>query len=217
MNYRLFISEFIGTFALVFFGAGAVLADEFSGGALGNVGIAAVFGAVVSGVIYALGPISGAHINPAVSIAFALSGKFAWRKVPWYAAAQFLGAALASFLLSVILPSVETFGQTQPHTGIWPTFLLEFIFTFFLMLVIIFVSTGSKEQGLMAGLAIGLTVFLEAAMGGPLTGASMNPARSFGPDVAAGDFSNLWIYFFAPVLGAAFSILIWRVLKTPIP
>lgn len=199
-------SEMLGTFFLVFFGAGAVMVNEVTDGALGTVGIAAIFGAVVAAVIYALGHHSGAHINPAVSLAFALSGRFAWKKLPWYVLAQLTGAALASLCLALAIPDATGMGNTRPTYGPANALVLEGIFTFFLMLVIICVSTSSKEQGLMAGLAIGLVVFLEAAMGGPLTGASMNPARSFGPDLLAGDFSTFYIYLIGPIAGAALAV-----------
>ena len=214
-RYRTFLAELLGTFALVFFGAGAEMVNELSGGALGVVGIATVFGAIVAAVIYGLGEISGAHINPSVTLAFALSGRFSWQKVPASLIAQFTGAALASLALVLLLPDTSTFGETRPVNGPIPGLILEAIFTFFLMLVIIFVSTGSKEKGLMAGLAIGLVVFLEAGMGGPLTGASMNPARSFGPDLMMGDLSHFYIYLTGPTLGAALAILTWKTLKNP--
>ncbi|MGB0176593.1 MAG: MIP/aquaporin family protein, partial [Owenweeksia sp.] len=182
-------------------------------GSISHLGIATAFGLVVTVMIYTFGAISGAHINPAVSIAFALSGRFKWHKVPAYLLAQFAGAVLASFVLRLLLPATTSMGETRPIDGSLEALILEGIFTFFLMLVIIFVSSGSKEKGLMAGLAIGLVVFLEAAMGGPLTGASMNPARSFGPDVALGDLSYLYIYLIGPVAGASLAVLVWKILK----
>lgn len=210
---RACVAEFLGAFILVFFGAGSIMVDQVSGGALGTIGIAAIFGLTVTTVIYGLGPISGAHINPAVSIAFALDKSFPAKKLPEYIGVQLAGAALASFTLMALIPESTTTGETVPQGTNWAAFALEGIFTFFLMLVIISVSTGSKEQGLMAGLSIGGVVFLVAAMGGPLTGASMNPARSFGPALAAGDLSHLPIYFLAPIAGAALSIFVWKFLK----
>ncbi len=212
-NLRTFTAELIGTFTLVFFGAGSVMVDEWTGGALGVVGIAAVFGTTVSAVIYGLGDISGAHINPAVSFAFALSGRFSWKKLPPYVLAQLSGAALASLSLGALLPQVQTWGETQPYGSDLSAIWLEGIFTFFLMLVIIFVSSGAKEKGIIAGLSIGMVVFLEAAMGGPLTGASMNPARTFGPSLAAGNFSYFYIYLIGPVAGASLAIGAWKILK----
>jgi len=206
-------TECLGTYILVFFGAGSVLTNQLFEASLGNLGIAAVFGAVVSCVIYATGEISGAHINPAVSFAFALSGRFPWKKLPWYILAQLIGAGLASLSLKAILPQAVTAGETRPHAGLLPSFILEMIFSFFLMLVIISVSSGSKEKGLIAGLAIGLTVFLEAAMGGPLTGASMNPARSFGPDLALLNFNYFPLYLFGPLLGASAAVGAWKLIK----
>lgn len=208
--YRALTAEFLGTYALVFFGTGAVMVDQITSGALGTVGIAAIFGTIVAAVIYGLGSVSGAHINPAVSLAFAIAGKFQWSKVPYYVFAQLLGAAFASATLWATLPEAISFGNTRPIGADMPALILEGIFTFFLMLVILFVSTGSKEQGIMAGLAIGMVVFLEAAMGGPLTGASMNPARSFGPDLLSGNFQYFYIYVIGPIGGAILAVPIWK-------
>lgn len=207
------MAEFIGTFLLVFFGAGAIIIDGISGGALGHLGIAVAFGLVVLAVIYALGEISGAHLNPAVSWAFFLSGRFPWTSAVLYTIAQMLAAAAASYTLALLFPQTSITGMTQPAYDSGSAFAMEFILSFTLMFVIIHVATGSKEQGLMAGLAIGLTVLLCALVGGPVTGASMNPARSFGPALAAGDFSNFWIYILGPLSGMATSILAWKIIR----
>lgn len=205
-------SEFVGTFVLVFFGTGAIVVNEAFQEPLGVLGIAAVFGTVVSAVIYGLGDISGAHINPAVTVAFAVSGRFSWKRVPGYVVVQLLGAALASAFLRSLFPDLDTLGETRPFHNAYQAMTLEALFTFFLMLVIMAVSTGAKEKGIIAGLSIGMVVFLEAAMGGPLTGASMNPARSFGPDLLLADFGHFHIYLLGPLAGAIIAVILWKFL-----
>ncbi len=212
-HFKPAVAELLGTFALVFFSAGAVLSDQLFEAGLGSLGLAAVSGTVVSCMIYGLGEISGAHINPAVSFAFALSGRFPWKKVPVYIIAQLLGSAMASLSLSALLTETGIAGETRPHTGLWSAFILEAIFTFFLMLVIIAVSTGAKEKGIIAGMAIGLVVFIEVAMGGALTGASMNPARSFGPDLVLMDFNYFYLYLLGPLVGASLAVGAWKIIK----
>jgi aquaporin Z len=206
------ISELIGTFGLVFCGTGAIVINQEAGGVVTHVGIAITFGLIVMAMIYALGNISGAHINPAVTIAFTLAGRFNIREVLPYLVSQLLGAFLASVTLRLLFPSNETLGATLPSGTALQSFVLEFILTFFLMLVIINVATGSKEQGMFAGLAIGATVLLEAMFGGPICGASMNPARSIAPAVVSGHTEHLWLYVAAPVLGAVAAIPIWKFL-----
>jgi aquaporin Z len=206
------ISELIGTFGLVFCGTGAIVINQEAGGVVTHVGIAITFGLIVMAMIYALGNISGAHINPAVTIAFTLAGRFNIREVLPYLVSQLLGAFLASVTLTLLFPSNETLGATLPSGTALQSFVLEFILTFFLMLVIINVATGSKEQGMFAGLAIGATVLLEAMFGGPICGASMNPARSLAPAVVSGHTEHLWLYVAAPVLGAVAAIPIWKFL-----
>jgi aquaporin Z len=206
------ISELIGTFGLVFCGTGAIVINQEAGGVVTHVGIAITFGLIVMAMIYALGNISGAHINPAVTIAFTLAGRFNIREVLPYLVSQLLGAFLASVTLRLLFPSNETLGATLPSGTALQSFVLEFILTFFLMLVIINVATGSKEQGMFAGLAIGATVLLEAMFGGPICGASMNPARSLAPAVVSGHTEHLWLYVAAPVLGAVAAIPIWKFL-----
>jgi len=205
---RLF-AEFIGTFALVFCGAGAIAVDQIFGG-LGNMGIALVFGIVVMVMIYAVGDISGAHFNPAVSFGFFLSKRFPVKEFYIYSlvqiAAAIVAVALLKFLLNEVATETTNFGVTQSSIGIWQGFLMEVIITFFLMFVILRVATGAKEKGIMAGLAIGATVALAAAFAGPLTNASMNPARSIGPAIVAGDWTQLWLFCIAPMLGASFAV-----------
>lgn len=205
MKARL-LAEFLGTFFLVFAGTGAVVINAFSNGAITHVGISLVFGLVVLAIIYAFGDISGAHLNPAVTIAFAAARRFPWASVAPYIAAQTSGAILASVILRLVFPSVTTLGQTLPAAGLWQSLVLEIIFTFMLMLVILAVSSGSKEKGIMAGVAIGGTVGLLAMFGGPATGASMNPARSLAPALIAGDLAPIWLYILGPITGALLAV-----------
>lgn len=208
------IAEILGTYFLVFAGTGAVISNGLSGGVVTHPGIALVFGMVVIAIIYSLGEVSGAHVNPAVTLGFAFAGRFSWREVPWYLLAQSVGAILASWTWKLLFPQETGFGATLPSAGIWQSFVLEFILSFILMFVIIHVATGSREQGIMAGMAIGLTVAMEAMFGGPLTGASMNPARSLGPAVFAGGVSleTLWIYLLAPTLGMMGAVLVFNLM-----
>ena len=208
-----YIAELIGTFALVFCGTGAIVINEQSNGAVTHVGIAITFGLIVMAMIYALGDISGAHLNPAVTIAFTIAKRFEQKQALPYIISQLLGAFMASLILKYLFPSNETLGATLPAGAEIQSFILEFILTFFLMLVIINVATGSKEQGMFAGLAIGFTVLLEAMFAGPVSGASMNPARSFSPAIVSGHLEHLWIYMIAPILGAAFAIPVFKLLQ----
>jgi len=195
-------SEALGTFALVFAGTGAIVIDHASGGAITHPGIALTFGLIVLAMIYTFGDVSGAHFNPAVTIAFAAAWRFPWREVPGYIAAQALGAFAASGLLRFLFPSDEKLGATLPAGTATQSFVLELVLTFLLMLVILSVSTGAKEKGITAGIAIGAVIGLEAMFAGPICGASMNPARSLSPAVVSGHLEHLWVYLAAPVLGA---------------
>lgn len=213
MATKKLISEFIGTFALIFCGTGAIVINDVTGGTVTHLGIAITFGLIVMAMIYSFGEISGAHINPAVTVAFWFSGRFPAKQVLPYLASQFLGAVLASMILSFMFPSHGLLGATIPHDSSIQAFALEVILSFFLMLVIINVSTGSKEIGNIAGLAIGGTVLLEALFAGPISGASMNPARSFAPAIVSGNLDSLWIYMSAPFLGASLAIIGCRSVK----
>ena len=206
-----YIAELLGTFALVFCGTGAIVIDQQSGGAVTHVGVAIKFGFIVMAMIYALGDISGAHMNPAVTIAFTIAKRFQLKQVLPYLISQLIGALLASVMLKYLFPTNETLGTTLPAGSEMQSFVLEFILTFFLMLVIINVATGSKEQRIFAGLAIGSTVLLEAMFAGPICGASMNPARSISPAIISGHIEHLWIYIAAPVLGAVFAIPVFKI------
>jgi len=211
---RKVVAEFIGTFALVFCGTGAIIINQQTNGTVTQVGIAITFGFIVMSMIYALGNISGAHLNPAVSIAFAIARRFPIKNLLPYIAGQLSGAIIASAALKFLFPANLLLGATLPSGSAMQSFILEVILTFFLMLVIVNVATGSKEQGMFAGLAIGSVVLLEAMFAGPVCGASMNPARSLAPAFVSGHFEYLWVYLSAPVLGAVLAIPVWRYLST---
>jgi len=207
-----YIAEFLGTFTMVFCGTAAMVVNDITG-VITHPGVAITWGLVVMGMIYAFAEISGAHFNPAVTIAFSYAKKFPWKEVPKYILAQCLGAICASLLVLMFWPENETLGATIPTIVVWKAFILEFLLTFFLMLVIINVSTGSKETGTMAGIAIGGIVLLEAMFAGPMTKASMNPARSLGPALVSGNLTELWLYIAAPILGALVAVVSCRLVK----
>jgi len=206
-------AEMVGTFALVFAGCGAVMVNQLSGGAITHVGVALTFGLVVMVMIYATGHICGAHFNPAVTLAFASIGRFSWREVPGYIAGQIVAALMASLALKFILGPVAGMGATAPVGAASQSFVLEVILTFFLMFVITAVATDGRAVGQMAGLAIGSTVALAAMFGGPISGASMNPARSFGPALVAGDLSFMWLYGVGPILGALAGARVYTMIR----
>ena len=210
---RRYLAEAIGTFALVFCGTGAMVVDQHTGGVIGHAGIAATFGLIVTAMIYTFGPISGAHLNPAVTIAFRLAKLFRQREVIPYILAQLIGAVLASLLLKALFPANVTLGATLPTGSAMQSFILETVLSFFLMLVILFTSQGSKEMGVMAGIAIGGTVLLEAMFAGPISGASMNPARSIAPALVSRCTEHLWVYVAAPLLGTAIATMAWKTLR----
>ncbi|MBX2894793.1 MAG: MIP family channel protein [Cyclobacteriaceae bacterium] len=208
-----YLAEVIGTFALVFCGTGAIIINQEAAGVITHPGIAFTFGLIVMVMIYALGPVSGAHLNPAVTIAFTVAKRYPIKEVIPYILSQTAGAFLASGTLYLLFPANQFLGSTLPAGSEMQSFVLELILTFFLMLVIIHVATGSKEQGMFAGLAIGSTVLLEAMFAGPICGASMNPARSLAPALVSGHLEHLWIYLTAPVAGAVLGIMVWNILK----
>ena len=209
-----YLAECIGTFFLVFAGTGAIMADQLSDGSIGHVGIALSFGLVVMAAIYAFGESSGAHINPAVSIAFRLAKRLSTKDCLAYIIAQCTGAIAASFLLKSLHPAHLSLGETIPTIPLTGAFIYEVLLSFFLMFVILSVATGAKEKGLVAALAIGGTVALEALFAGPITGASMNPARSLGPALVSGDLMDLWIYLLAPTLGACLAVPACKILHS---
>ena len=208
------LAEGIGTFILVFAGTGSVIVNSISNGAVTHLGISFVFGAVVAALIYGMGHLSGAHFNPAVTLGFWASGFFPQRRVLPYILAQILGAIAASALLLISLGSVANLGATLPLNGNWfQSLVLEIVLTFILMLVILGSGLDRRAHVGFAGLAIGLTVGLEAAFMGPITGASMNPARSLGPAVVAGIWQHHWVYWVAPILGAQLAVIVYRQLS----
>ena len=208
-----YISEFIGTFSMIFCGTGAMTVNEVTGGDVTHVGIAITWGLIVMAMIYAFGETSGAHFNPAVTIAFAYAKKFVWKEVPKYIIAQVLGAFAASLILCYLFPTSEYLGATIPTVDVGRAFVMELLLTFFLMVVIINVSTGSKEIGIIAGIAVGAVVLLEAMFAGPITNASMNPARSIAPAIVAGKMQHLWMYILAPILGAILAVISCKLVK----
>ncbi len=200
-------AEFLGTFILVFAGTGAIIINDISGGAVTHAGIALTFGLTVLALIYALGEVSGAHMNPAVTLGFFMARRFAGKKVLPYIASQCAGALLASVCLRLLFAGHATLGVTVPAAMMAPqAFALEVMLTFFLMFVILSVSTGAKEKGVTAGIAVGAVIALEALFAGPISGASMNPARSLAPALVSGQLEYLWLYMVAPVLGAALAV-----------
>ena len=203
---KTYLAELFGTFALVFAGTGAIIINDVSQGSISHVGVALTFGLVVMSMIYTLGDISGAHLNPAVTFGFWISGRFPGRRLLPYVLSQCAGALSASAVLYLLFPKHPTLGATLPAGSVVQAFVLEVILAFFLMFVIINVSVGAKETGLMAGVAIGGIVALAALFAGPITGASMNPARSAAPAVVSGYLQPLWIYLVAPFLGAYLGI-----------
>lgn len=211
---RELVAEFVGTFALVFAGTGAVMVNTITDGALTHLGISIVFGAVVAAMIYALGHISNAHFNPAVTLAFYSSGFLSKEKVLPYIFSQVLGAILGSLLLLLSLGKVANMGATMPLNNNWQqSFILETVLTYILITVILGSGLDRRAHNGFAGLAIGLTVGLEAAFMGPITGASMNPARSFSPALVGGDWSHQWLYWVAPILGGQIAVWVYRYLS----
>ena len=200
-------AEFIGTFALVFAGTGAIIINDVSGGAVTHVGVALTFGLIVLAMIYAVGDISGAHLNPAVTLGFFAARRLRGDIVLPYIASQLLGALAASALLRALFPQHQTLGTTSPAGPAAQSLVLEFVLTTFLMFVILNVSTGPKERGTTAGIAVGSVIALEALFAGPISGASMNPARSFAPALVSQHFSELWIYLVAPIAGALIAVI----------
>jgi aquaporin NIP len=213
MRQRL-AAEFVGTFALVFAGTGAAIVNELTG-AVTHVGVALTFGLVVLALIYALGDVSGAHFNPAVTVGFVLARRFPVRDAAPYLVVQFLGAIAASFVLRLIFPDSQALGATRPLGSAVQSFVLELLLTAFLMFVILNSTTGAKEKGLVVGIIVGSVIALEALFAGPISGASMNPARSLGPGVISGRLDSLWVYLLGPVIGAAMAVVGCRVVQKP--
>ena len=210
-----YYAEFIGTFAMIFCGCGAMTINEITNGAVSHVGVAITWGLIVMAMIYAFGEISGAHFNPAVTIGFAVAKKFSWKEVPKYIFSQAIGAIFAIAILWFLFPESQSLGESVPAENFEPykAAVMEFLLTFFLMVVIINVSTGSKEIGTMAAIAIGGVILLEAMFAGPMTKASMNPIRSIAPALFTGNFQYLWLYITAPILGAICAVSSCKLVK----
>ena len=206
-------AEFIGTFALVFAGTGAITINDVSSGAVTHVGVALTFGLVVLAMIYAVGDISGAHLNPAVTLGFFAARRLPVEMVFPYVISQLLGAVVASYVLRTLFPRHPTLGITVPAGPAGQSLILEIILTALLMFVILNVSTGPKERGTTAGIAVGSVIALEALFAGPICGASMNPARSFAPALVTQHFAGLWIYLVAPAMGALLAVIACRCVR----
>ena len=196
----------------MFIGTGALVVNEITGGDITHVGVSLTFGLTVLAMIYAFGDVSGAHINPAVTVGFWASGRFEGQRVPGYILVQCAGGMAASGAVRMLFPAAGSLGGTTPSGSDSQSFLLELILTLILMLVILSVSFGAKEKGLLAGVAIGAVITFEALFGGPISGASMNPARSLGPAVLAGKIHSLWIYLIAPIIGALLAVPLYKVI-----
>ncbi len=199
------VSECIGTFALVFAGTGAIVIGDVTG-TISHVGVSLTFGLVVMAMIYALGDISGAHLNPAVTLGFWAARRLEGRDVAPYVGGQCVGAVAASTLLRFLFPAHQALGATRPGGTIAQSFVLEVVITWILMFVILNVSTGAREKGITAGIAIGSVIAFAALFAGPVSGASMNPARSLGPALISGNLEGLWLYFLAPALGSLLAV-----------
>jgi aquaporin Z len=212
---RRLAAELFGTYALVFAGTGAIVIDDVTGGAVTHVGVALTFGLIVTAMIYSLGDVSGCHLNPAVTLGFFAARRLERRWVLPYLVSQFAGALLASLTLRIMFPLHVRLGATIPAGSALQAFVLELLLTLILMFVILSVSSGSKEKGMLAGVAIGSVIALEALFGGPISGASMNPARSFGPALVSMQMDQVWIYLIAPVLGAVSSVFVCRCIQEP--
>lgn len=209
-----YIAEFLGTYMLVFVGTAAIVVNDLYGGAVTHVGVSMVFGMIVTAMIYTFGDVSGAHINPAVTLGFWRAGRLPGKEVAPYITAQIIGGLFASVCVYFLFNAHDTLGATLPSGSAAQSFVLELIMTFILMLAILSVSTGAKEKGLMAGVAIGSIVGLEALFGGPVSGASMNPARSIAPALVSGNIEALWIYIAAPISGAILATFCCRFIRS---
>jgi aquaporin Z len=211
---RRLAAEAFGAFSLVFAGTGAIIVNDVSNGALTHAGISLVFGLIVLAMIYTVGDVSGAHLNPAVTLGFFVAGRIPFRPVVPYIAVQCLSATTASLALRLIFPKHPTLGATLPSDSVAAAFVFEFVMTLILMVVVLSVSKGGRERGITAGIVVGSVIALEALFGGPISGASMNPARSLGPAIVSGTFSHHWIYWAAPLLGAVVATGVFRAIHS---
>ena len=210
---RPLLAESLGAFALVFAGTGAIIINSETAGGIGHIGIGLTFGLIVMVMIYAVGHISGAHFNPAVTFAFAIGRHFPWRDVPRFWTAQLIGGLTASVLLRWMFGEVAHLGATRPSGSTQQSFVLEIVLTFFLMFVITSVATDVRAVGQAAAIAIGGTVGLEALFAGPISGASMNPARSLAPALVSWTWSDQWLYVIGPMLGAVLGVLAYQLVR----
>lgn len=208
-KYTTIYAEAVGTYAMVFCGTAAMAINEING-SITHVGVAMTWGLIVMAMIYAFGHTSGAHFNPAVTLAFACAKRFEWAKVPSYIVTQCIAALAASITVWYLFPESVTLGATIPSIDYGRAFFMEFLLSFFLMIVILHISTGSKEMGSIAGLAVGGVILLEAMFAGPITNASMNPARSLGPALVSGYTDPLWLYVAAPISGMLFAVILFQ-------
>ncbi len=208
-----YLAECIGTFALVFCGTGAIIVDQQTNGALGLIGISMTFGIMVTAMIYVFGSISGTHINPAVTIGLAVGRQMPKKDVFFYLVFQILGAFAATGLLTLLFPENLSLGATMPSGSVLQSFVIEFVLTFFLMLTILGV-TSKKETSAFSGIVTGAVVVAIILFSGPISGGSFNPARSIAPAIVSGNVTMLWIYIFAPILGAVLAMICWRILST---
>lgn len=206
-NFKKYLAEFIGTFALVFCGTGAIIINQQTG-SLGLVGISFAFGTIVMAMVYVFGGVSGAHINPSVTIALTIGKLMSKKEALFYIIAQFIGALFASLLLKFMFTKNTTLGATLPSGSLLQSFIIEAVLTFFLMLTILAI-TAKKEFSSSVGLVIGLMVTGIILIAGPISGGSFNPARSFAPALISGNVTALWVYLIAPTLGAVASMLVW--------
>jgi aquaporin NIP len=195
-------AEIIGTFFLVFFICGAIIVNSLNGDIVGHVGISLVCGFVVTAIVLAIGHISGAHVNPAVTIALAVTNRLGWKRVPIYIVAQIAGAILASLLLKFLVGEGGTIGMTLPAGSVMQSLLMEITLTATLLFVVLAVATDPRANAQLASIAIGATIAIDVFVGGPISGASMNPARSLGPALVAGELEHLWLYIVGPIVGA---------------
>ena len=207
------LAECIGTFALVFFGCGSMMIGANFPDTIPTSGVPVIFGAIVAAMIYTIGHISGAHFNPAVTLAFTVTRHFPVKQLPYYWVAQCLGALVAIALLSFLVPDSSEFGATIPTVPMLPAFIWEVVLSFFMMFVIIAVATDTRAEGVMAGIAIGIIVMLCAFIGGKFTGASMNPARSLAPALFQGTLSTMWLYVVAPSCGTILGAFTYQIIR----
>jgi aquaporin NIP len=212
MNYRKYLAEMVGTFILVFCCTGAIIVNQETGGSITHLGLAIISGLVVTAMIFALGDVSGAHMNPAITIAFALDRQLEIKEVSPYILAQAVGAFCASGSLSLLFPDNKLLGTPMPAGTEWQSFVMEFILSFILVLVIFNVSAGAKEKGITAAIAIGSTVAMAALFGGPVSGAAINPIRFLAPAVVSGHTEHLRLYLTAPLAAAVMAVLLHRIL-----